>query len=120
MGHIIKPERLGLVVCPNEDAHEADDRIRFGVKTESPDGKILRLYVIRLAHQIDGVSHNFNYPPVDFVIALLSEYNKTHPNMPLYIGEKTCATCNGFDNPTLWRRKYRDNSEDYNIDFDTP
>lgn len=118
MTHLIKPERLGLVCCPNREAHENDERIAIPFRMEGMDPKYLVMYVIRLAIQINGVSHNYNYPPVDFVESKLDSYRIDFPSMPIYIGEKTCAVCNGFDKPELYRKKFRDNSEDYDIDFD--
>ena len=109
MGHIVQPEKLGLVVCPNLDAHKDDGLL---VVTDDQNQK-MKMYVIRLVFLTEGHVHYYRYPPIEFTVAMATYFHKAYPNMPFAVGNEKCASCLGFENPHLYRRQYREKPPEF-------
>lgn len=109
MGQLIVPDRVTLVVCPNEDGHKKLEQLRVG----SGENKRF-FYLVRVIWTQNGVENHYLDPPVGFALAILARYRLVNPPGLIAIVYKPCARCQGFDFSALYRKKYRDNPEPYN------
>lgn len=98
MGQIIIPEKVTLVVCPNDDNHQSLERVRFGKGKSS-----YVVYVFRAIHEVNLVKYTYLYPPFEFSMMLIGVARENNPGQPIPILYEECSVCRGLGLPKYSR-----------------